>query len=196
MESIQPHSETRTLVDFCEGVVSRHKNNWPPSEDALGHEFFELFPFEMLFNLERITQFSETLGIQTSATSLPDRLSGFNCSLDGKKFIVLREEEVFPGGREHTFFHEVREILEYIFRDLGFPTVGDTGLEQHAEGFAVQMRILGATKLCGFFLEHAAKMEPRWKRWLSYAGILLLAIGQGLSCVLLPHAEDRFSSRP
>ncbi len=193
MGPVQAGSQTKTITDFCKEVVFRHKDSWPPSESALAHEFVEQYRFELFSDLERIAQFSETLGIQTSVASLPDRIYGLNCSVDGKNRILLSESEVLPGAREHTFLHELREILEYIFRDLGFPTVEAPILEEHADEFACQVRIVESFRLLEFFVDSAHKMEARWKRWLSYAGIMVLALAFSIHCLFLPHLENRLS---
>lgn len=132
--------------------------------------------------------------MKTELAALPDRMQGFNCATEGESLIVLAEQEGLPGSREDTLFHELREILESLFRDLGFLTVVGLELERHAEEFASKVRMVESARLCESLFEGARKLKAPWKRWLAYAGILGLALAENLSYILLPHPEDRFSS--
>lgn len=197
MDSIQTVSDTNShgnsLSEFCREVMSRHADKWPPSESVLADEFVERYSAELLITLERIAQFSETLGIETIEASLPERISGFNFSLEEKKLVVLQAKESFPGSREHTFFHELREILEYTFSDLGFHTVEASELEEHAEEFATYVRIAGTMKFWCMFFKDAENIQVRWKRWLAYGGIIGVSMICGLGCALFPYIEDQLS---
>jgi hypothetical protein len=193
MSDVQESLGSNPLPDFCKAVISRHAENWPPSESALAHEFVERYSFDPFFTQDQLAQFSATLGIETSTAQLPERIGGFNCAFADKKLILLTETEAFPGGREHTFFHELRELLEYTFRDLQFPTVQGSDLERHAEVFAVQVRMVAALRVWGTFFKDAQNIQARWARWLVYSGIIGLALVHGLGCAMAPYAENQLS---
>ena len=190
MDTLETNRETQALRDFCAGVRLRHRENWPPTESALAREFAEQFLPELFSNPERIVAFAARLGIDASLKALPDGLHGVNCSTEEETVIILSEQEGFPGSREHTFFHELREIMEYHFRDQGWPTVEDSELEKRAEQFAAQVRLTILTKNLGRLVDGLQNVEATWKRCLAGVGILIVFLALGCGCALLPHLED------
>ena len=190
MEITETSPETKPLLTFCEQVISRHKGNWPPSEEVLAKEFVRKFLAKPLFGSEKIVQLSSRLGIGVSFQVLPEEMRGLNCFTETNAMIILKEEEGFPGSWEHTFFHELREILEYHFRDLGSPTVDDSKLEQHAERFAVFVRLVQFSEIAKYFVESAKEVEATWKRVSVCVFIIVFTVAWGLGCVLLPQFEE------
>lgn len=180
------------LANFCTAFLSRLKEHWPPDESTLAHEFAEQFPIRQLSNPESILVFSKNLGIDASLGALPDVMHGFNCSLGEQSIILLREQETFPGSREHTLFHELREIMERHFRAQGYPTAQGQALEKRAEEFAIAVRMFGMMKVFSPLFEDAKAVEQSWKRWLALAGLIILALGAGACCALLPYLEENF----
>lgn len=191
MEITETSAETKPLLAFCEQVISRHKQNWPPSEEVLAKEFVEQFQATSWFGSEKIAQLSSRLGIVASLAALPEGMHGLNCSTETETRILLKEEEGFPGSREHTFFHELREILEYSFRDLGWPTVDASKLEQHAERFAVTVRLVQSSEMAKYFVESVDEVEATWKRVLVCVVVIVFMVSWGLGCALLPYLEDK-----
>jgi hypothetical protein len=192
MDALATTTETKSIADFCIGVVLRHKENWPPSENALAEEFVESFLPGLLHSPKRITEFAGRLGIETSLTVLPDGIHGLNCSTEEETVILLSEHEVFPGSREHTFFHELREIMEYQFHDQGWATMQGSNSEKRAEQFATSVRTALLTKDFGHMVERAQAVKETWKRWLAFAGVAALFLGAGLGYALLPYFEENF----
>lgn len=172
--------------------MANHSGNWPPAENTLAQEFAEQFSLKLLSSPERLIEFAKGLGIDASLGALPDEIRGLNCSMGERTVIVLSEQESFPGSREHTFFHELREIMEYQFRGAGCPTARGTELERRAEQFAGLVRMAICTREFGPLFEKAQAVERTWARVLAFAGLLILALGVGLGCALLPHFEENF----
>jgi hypothetical protein len=179
------------LLPFCEGVVSRHANNWPPSEETLAREFLSQFPISPVPKPENLKEFGTRLGIEVSFRALPQELPGYNCSYDERKEIVIREKEGFPGVITHSFFHEVREIIEGIFVDLGHPTESGKQLEKRAEDFAREVRWNSGLNTLGPVIEEIRTIPSKWRRWGSFVLVLIFALSYGAGCALLPYFEDR-----
>lgn len=192
MDTLATITPAPPLADFCAGFLSRHKEQWPPDESALAHEFIEQFPIGSLSRAEQMIAFAKDLGIDASLAALPNEMHGFNCATEKQTIVTLREDEGFPGSREHTFFHELREIMEYRFRDQGFSTAEGLELEKRAEQFAIAVRMLGLMKGLGPLIDGAKTIQQTWKRWLTVAGIVSLIVGAGAVCFLLPYFEQQF----
>lgn len=193
MDAIVTSRDTKPLEDFCAGILLRHKENWPPSESALAHQFAEQLSPEMLSRPEQIAAFAKGLGIETSFTTLPDGMHGFNCSMEEQSIVLLNEQEGFPGSREHTFFHELREIMEYRFREQSFPTTSQRQeLEKRAEQFAIAVRMFILTKEFAPLFDDAKAIEQTWKRVLTFVGLSILTLGAGVGYSLLPYFEKQF----
>lgn len=192
MDTLATITPAQPLTDFCTAFLSRHKEHWPPDEGTLAHEFAEQFPLRQFSSPEKIMVFAKGLGIDASLKALPDAMHGFNCSLEEQTIILLSEQEAFPGSREHTLFHELREVMEYRFHNLGYPTAEGPELEKRAEQFATAVRLFGMMKDLGPFFESAKALEQTWKRWLAIAGLLILALGVGAGYALLPYFEENF----
>lgn len=123
-------------MTFCQAMVSRCATNWPPSEDKLAKEFVSFFQVGPFPSVDGWVQLCGSLDIQVHVCALPRELRGYHCCYDGTRSIWVNEEELFVGSREHSLLHELREILEHIFEDLGQPTVAKESLEILAEQFA------------------------------------------------------------
>lgn len=158
----------------------------------LAREFAEQFQPKFLSPSEWIVEFANRLEIRVLFEALPDEMHGLNCSTKEETLVCLNEPEAFSGSREHTFFHELREIIEYRLRDQGFPTAQGLELERRAEQFATEVRVASLMRELGPLFENAQAIEQTWKRWLAFAGVLILALGMGAGCFLLPHFEENF----
>lgn len=191
MDTLAAITPAQRLADFCTEFLSRHKEKWP-GEGTLAREFAERFPIGQLSNTEQIVAFAKELGVDASLDALPERIYGFNCSNGERTLVVLSEQEAFPGSREHTFFHELREIIEYRFREQGQPTASGAELEKRAELFATEVRLAQMMKMLGPLFADANAIEQTWKRWAAIAGIIALILGAGAACFLLPYFEEQF----
>ena len=175
--------------------MARHRDKWPPQEDALAEQFNSCFSVPLFPTLENLKQFGLTLGIEVSFLSLPPELAGHNNAYGEKKGIAVGEKENFPGVMTHSFFHEMREIIEGVFMDLGFPTESGKQLEERAEHFAQLIRLNSMTKELASSLEQIKEIESQWRRWGAVLLVVVLAVGYGAGCIFLPYFEDRMGQK-
>lgn len=192
MNTLATITSIQRLTNFGTAFLSRHKEHWPPDEGTLAHEFTEQFPIRQLSSSEKIIDFTRELGIDAALATLPDGMHGFNCSMEGQSIVLLGEQEDFPGSREHTLFHELREVMECHFRERGYPTAQGQELEKRAEQFAIAVRMFGMMRVFSPLVEDAKAIEQAWKRWLAIGGLIILALGTAAGCALLPYLEDNF----
>jgi len=185
----QTLQDSDPIVTFCKDVVSRHEGNWPPSEEELADEFAAFFSLDLVL-LEEALKLCKQLGIHVSFAALPEGLHGINGSHGQNREVLLSAKEAFPGGKFHTLLHELRELLEYTFCDLGYPIVRSQELEIHAEEFASIARMNGGKKALEFFLENASKVATNWKRWLAFAAALAFGFAFLVSCGMHSRLED------
>lgn len=195
MAEDQQERHSDSLLSFCEGVLSRHQDNWPPSEEILAEEFLSCFPVSPFPEREELKQLGCKLGIEVSFRSLPPELPGYNCSYGEKKEIMIGETEIFPGVITHSFFHEMREIIEDVFIDLGYPTESGKQMEERAEHFAEAVRINSANKLLLGSVEEVRKIPSKVRRWGAFLLVFIFALGHRIGCLLLPYFEGRMPPR-
>jgi hypothetical protein len=180
------------LVAFCNHAISRYKDHWPPEEGKLAHEFFAFLSLKPLITSENLKLFSQSLGVEFSLKPLQEGLYGVNGAYGSRREIVVSNSQGCFWGMEHTFLHELRELLEYIFRDLGSPTCGENKLEERAEGFATEVRMQLVSQMTMELLGDVQKVQTNWKRWLGYAVVSLFGLVLLTSCALHPQMEEAF----
>lgn len=186
-----------TLRGFCEAVLTRHSAKWPPDEGLIAQEFVLFFQTEKLLGFTALQRFCQGLEVAVSIQKLPRELRGHNHRYQGKREIVIGTPAQGPPSAsiwEHTLFHELRELLEYEFRELGCPVANSfSDLEARAERFASSVRAFGAIKSWQPLLESIGEVKSTWAR----VGLGLLAVGilgfTSLGCLLLPSFEGRLS---
>ncbi len=154
-------------------MVSRCATDWPPSEGKLAEEFVSFFQVGPFPNIDGWVQLCGNLDIQVHACTLPRELCGYHCCYEGTRTIWVHEEELFVGTREHSLLHELREILEHIFEDLGQPTVGKESLETLAEQFASCVRVAAMENTWKALFENLESVQSRWAQ----LGCLSRALG-------------------
>ena len=177
------------LYAFCQVIASRYSNNWPPSEERLATEFINFFKVS-LPTLDTWIELCVSLTIRVTLTSLPPGLRGHHTCFNNERAIWLPEKDRFPGAREHTLLHELREILEHIFCDLGLPTADASSREARAEEFAAHTRMIASREMWTSFLEDAKKIQSTWWRRGAYGLIGFGALLHAAGCAFLPYFED------
>jgi hypothetical protein len=181
------------LVPFCREFLSRNLANWPVPEDSLASTFLSQFPVSSYLLSPNTEMIGAQLAIPVLFRQLPRGLAGYNGAYEEKKEIILPEIELFPGIRTHTLFHELREIIERVFSDLGYPTATGEELEGRAELFAATVRMQAAAQEFKFLFEDIANISPNWLRWVSIFILSILALTLVAACGFLPHFESRLS---
>lgn len=178
------------VVEFCAAFVSFQTERWPPEEDILADAVLAKFQTSPLVTPEQLENFGRALGIQVSILSLPPEIAGLNCTYLSQRAIYLTEKEAVPGAMAHTFFHELREILEGVFISLNQPTGSAAEMENRAEKFAVAARMESMNKYLLLWMQEAEGIEVKWQRWGAFILLAVLMLANGLFCVSLPRFEE------
>jgi hypothetical protein len=177
------------LTSLCQKIIAAHLDHWPPGEAAIAEEFVSAHPFQAFASTEDLSQLSLRLRIEMSVGPLPESLRGYNCAYGNRKTILIAEKQSFVGATEHTFLHEIREILEYIFTDHGFPTTNNEDLEHRAEEFARLVRMVATQRSLTGFLEIMPEITSKWGTLVVFGLIVVGTLVQLLGCALLPQLE-------
>jgi hypothetical protein len=184
----------KTLRNFCHSFREKHSAKWPPDEHELAMEFVQYFGLPPLPRMDDFKGLATHLAIEVSEAPLPDGLRGYNNRYEGRDLIVLEKLEgpaQHIGISEHTFLHELRELIEYEFCREGHPTAKGQELEERAESFAKSVRILAPLPFLSDWAGDIVQGSSPWR----YLGVgLLIGFGlfHALTCFLLPHHEDYF----
>jgi len=180
------------LVTFCQGAVSKFASQWPPEESKLADAFIAHFSLPRLATFENQLNLCESLGIRVSEVILPDNLRGHNCCYGNQREIQIHNGKGHLITREHTLLHELREILEHIFHDMGYHTAKErSALEVRAETFAGSVRTDTFMEMWKDILQGAEEIESKWKRWVAFFLLALFGIAGLFSIMMFPAFEDQ-----
>jgi len=194
VELLTDGTENNPLLGFCLAVISRHAKKWPPTEQVLADEFVDWFGANSLMTPTAMRKLCGSKKINLSFVPLSPELHGFNCSFRDKNEIVISEHEMAPFGHVHTLFHELREMLERTFVELGRGTLTPKeSLEATAEEFAMAARMATVTRELPGYVEMVNNIEKNWHRYCGYALLIVLVLAYLFSCVSLPQYEDTIS---
>lgn len=178
-------------MGFCKAVISRHAENWPPTEETLAGEFVQWFGFQPFPTRDRLIELCRSKRVNLSFAALPEDLRGFNCSFQDKTEIVISQHETVFGADLHTLLHEFRELLENAFVDLGYGTLGAEEFpEGRSERFAVSARMKIGEREIPAFIDIATKVNAKWARYLAYVAICVFGLFYVHSCIFLPQLEE------
>jgi hypothetical protein len=179
-----------SLLGFCATVQSKHTANWPPTEMTIATEFVEYFKLEPIVFMGRLEELCQQLKITLRVTSLPECLRGHNYRFENQREILISENQTVRGTEVYTALHEMRELLEYEFRDLGSPICQANDKEQRADEFATSVQICAFAKEIPGLLDQASGIESNWRRWAVYALLIVGSLMYGLTLAVLPLIED------
>ncbi|MGB6481032.1 MAG: hypothetical protein WBF15_18220, partial [Candidatus Sulfotelmatobacter sp.] len=175
MKLLTDGTQNNPLLGFCLAVISRHSENWPPTEQVLAKEFVSWLGVKPFLTRDAMRELCLSKRINLSFTSLAQELRGFNCSFRDKKEIVISDHENVPFADLHTLLHEFREMLEHGFVEVGYATLTPRdSLEETAEEFAAVARMETGTREFPAYIKIVGNIETPWQRYLGY---VLLAIG-------------------
>lgn len=184
-----------TLTGFCKAVLAKHASKWPPDEHLIAEEFVAFFDVPVFVGFEYVIQFAARLGIALSEEKLPSPLRGHNHCYEGTREIRVNIPESSMattfGVREHTFFHELREQLEYDFRQLGSPIATPADMEKRAEEFATHVRARAIMQGLAPALEKVSEIKSGFWRGAAFVGAFAFMAALGLGCIILPNIEDQ-----
>ena len=191
MSTEQQSDESDRLLSFCQKIAEQ-RENWPPSEEDLATQFIAFFGVSTVTHFGNLSQLCVQLGISVSVRTMPTELRGCNAAYNGTRTIAIAEDERFPGVKEHTLLHELRELLEHTFVGLGLAVaVNQDDLEHRAELFACLVRSDLSQNLMLVGLKHVEQVERKWLRYGLYAITVLVGVAMVVSCYLLPVFEDQ-----
>jgi hypothetical protein len=191
VELLTDGTEKSPILAFCQSIIFRHGETWPPKEQVLAQEFVGWLGANSLQSRDALIELCQSKGVNLSFADLPKELRGWNGSFAGRKQIVIAERELAPVADLHTLFHEFREIIEHEFAGLGYPTLqADDSREVRAEIFAVACRMKCVEREFPALFEMFSNIEKKWVRNLSFAFVFLLTVSHFLSCIYMHQMEE------
>jgi hypothetical protein len=180
---IKASPQNRSLDEFCRHVVAEHSDRWPIDEQTLAQAFLRFFDITRVPHAVTLPTLSQRLGIRFSLEELPEDLFGANFAIAGTRLVVVCSRPEHRIVQAHTFLHEVRELLEYEFRSLGYPSCegSERDLESAADEFAAS--VIGKTSedLWMRLADSASNLDSGWKKFGAFCLILLAALAMALN---------------
>lgn len=186
--------QSRALPDFCAAVVNRHGSAWPSTEDQLARDFLKHFGIARLGSYDALVEWCGTVGIAVSTRELPHDLRGFNYWHESGMSIVMPINGGCLISREHTLFHELRELLDGIFGYLGHPIGDRDGLESRAEQFAACARIAIVVESSKDFFQFAGDVKNPLGRVCAYGLVGALTLVLVVGCARVRQLEVQFEA--
>jgi hypothetical protein len=180
---------------WCQAISVQYTEHWPVEEQVLAENFVRSFGPESISTFQSICQLCTRLDIEVSVRSMPTDIRGHNHLYENKRVILVSEHQTFPGANEHTVLHELREMVEHVFVDLGLRTCSSMEeLETRAEQFAsiARSEAFGYTLLV--FWKNAEQIEKKWARYGAYALIGVGGLAYLFGLLFLPILEDAWPS--
>jgi hypothetical protein len=162
------------ILLFCQNIISRHPNPWPPTEQYLACEFVLYFKSFWFITINELEKFCLETNIELTQKSLPCDLLASNCFFNGKRIIELDDHPQNLVIQPHTILHEIRELLEYVFCDLGYPIADSAQIELRANEFASLVMLCGRESEFAGLINNALEIQPVL---LKFGALLLLGAG-------------------
>jgi hypothetical protein len=188
------------LISFCEETLRKYAGKWPVSNEDLAFDFVDYFGIPFFPQMSNLNQLFLVANIELSIELLAKDLLGFNCSSNGKRKIIIDGSPENRFIRVHTAFHEIRELIEYIFCDFGFPTVNSNEKEECADEFASAVLMCASLRGIKGWYERAMEIQSTWKMlgalvlsWIAGLAVVFYALYCEVRPQLQHHSVDRRS---
>jgi hypothetical protein len=165
-------------------VIATSAAKGPVDENTIASEFVTLLGAQDCISDSQLVDLCSRLSVDVQWVDLPPGNSGINVCYGDRRTIFVRKAE-FPGLREHVLLHELREIFEYKFRELGHP-LAMNDLEERAEAFAVLVRMRCATAMWSTLFESAGNLQNPWERIGACILTLAGAVVHIILCAFIP----------
>jgi hypothetical protein len=159
----------------------------------LADEFVEYLQLEPLAYSGRLNELCNTLGIHLRVTDLPEPLKGHNYRFEDKREILISNRQVLT--KEHTALHELRELMEYEFRDIGTPVCTNEDQEERAESFAISVRVCAFGKEIPVLMAHVGKIESKWPKRAVYVLLFVFVAVYFAGLILSPRLEEAIDEK-
>ena len=173
--SVQPSpAGSDPVSNFCAHVITTFAAKWPVDENTIASEFVTFFGAQDCNLYPQLVDLCLRLSVEVHLADLPPENSGINVCYRDRRAIFVRKAELSGLTREHTLLHELREIIEYKFRELGRPLARKNDLEERAEAFAVFVRMECASEMWSTVFKSVGNLQVRWQRIGAY---ILVAAG-------------------
>jgi hypothetical protein len=141
------------ISNFCAHAVATFAPKWPPDEATLASEFVRFLGLQDCTFWPQLSALCSRLSVELYLIDLPPENSGINVRHGKRRAIFVNKAELPGLSREQTVLHELREILEYEFRELGRPLAKKNDLEERSEMFALFVRMECAVAMWSAILE-------------------------------------------
>ena len=171
------------ISDFCAHSIATFSPKWPPDEATLASEFIRFLGVQDCTFWPQLSALCSRLSVEVYLVDLPPENSGLNVRHGERRAIFVNKAELQGLSREHTLLHELREILEYKFQELGRPVAKKNDLEERAEMFAVFVRMECAVAIWSAILESVGSLQVRWQR---IGTSILVTLGALVHCIFTP----------
>ena len=103
---------TRTLEDFCDGLMADDHPMERLGPEGLAAEFSTYFQLPACRGLNRLAELFEQAGIgKVSPAKLPGTLRGVHYTLPDGSYAIHYQEGQWEGSSEYTLLHEGYEIV-------------------------------------------------------------------------------------
>lgn len=184
------------LLSFCKECTRKYDGKWPVSNHNLASDFVDYFKIGFFPQMKELNQLCLTANIELSIEPLPDDLLAFNYLSNGIRKIVINASPENHLIEVHTAFHEIRELIEYIFCDLGFPIVDSNDKEKCADEFASAVLLHASIGTFKEWFESAAEIQPIWKKLgaLGLIGISGIAVVfHSFYCAVYPRVQSHYA---
>jgi len=181
------------LVAFCESVGAKRASEWPPTEETLAQEFVEHFNLHGMASLNELKEFCASSAIILRIESLSKSLWGYNRRYQDKREILISETQLLT--KEHTLLHELRELIEYEFRDLGMPICTHADREERAERFAFSVRMHAFGRHIPGLMDCLDSIESTWRRRVAHVLSFLFIMVYLAGLLLSPRLEEIMEQR-
>lgn len=194
MGQIPDNAKSLALPEFCAAIVNRHASAWPPTENQLAQEFLAHFGIARLGFYDGLVKWCGEVGVDVSTRELPHDLRGANFWHEKNMSIVMPVNGGCLISREHTLFHELRELLEWEFDHLGHSCDLDT-LESRADQFAACVRMAMFVESSKDFFKLASDVQNPIGRACAYGLVGVLTVAVVVGCARVRQLEAQFEAR-
>lgn len=149
------------LKAFCEAYISQNRETWPTSEQQVAKAFVSHFEIPFVSRVEDLQDFLIHTNIELIERELPADLLGVNMSFGVKRQIFTSRNALFE---THTVLHEIREIMEVDFRELGFSTTNSSDLDSRADEFSFEVDMCAAMPSIQRWIDKKMETNSTWKK--------------------------------